>query len=1110
MESADRTVTPRSPPNELTVLHVDDDPGFAELTRITLERARDALHVVTRDDPTAALEWLEAQAEADVPPVDCIVSDYQMPAMDGVELLRAVRDRWHSVPFILYTGQGSEEVATDAFAADATDYLRKDSGSGAAEVLANRIEAAVAVESQRSDYRELFEAAGDGILVHETSGDRIIDVNPAFCDLIGYGREELLGMGVGEFSAEDAAFDAEAAAARIERAATEGPQVFEWIVERADGHHLPVEVSLTRAELGGVSRVLAHVRDISERREQERRFEAIFNGTFQFIGLLEPDGTLVEANDTALEFGGFEESDVVGRPFWEAPWWAGDEERVATLRDAIGRAADGAFVRYDVEVAGADGSVVIDFSLQPVHDEDGEVELLIPEGRDVTDLREAEAALQANEHRYERLFENVQDVVFETDAEGRWTYLNEAWRTTTGGDPEAALGESSLKWIHPEDRARNEAALAPLVAGEEEVTRHGLRFRSADGHDRRMEVFARAIRDAEGVFEGTVGVLRDVTEHREREAELERQNRQLKAAYERLDEGYYAVDDDWTVTYWNDRMVERTGVSTAEAVGASLWEAVPSFVGTEFEIYYREAMAAQRSVSFEGYEEAFGQWVEVRVYPSTKGLSVYSRDVSERKAREDELARMRELLDMAQELAEVGGWEYDLQSGEGLLTDQARVLFGVGEEWEPTLEGGLEQFHPDDRDRLRRALTDAIEEGVPFDLELRLDEETRTGEPRWVRQICQPISMGAETVLLRGTTQDVTARHRFERRLREREREIRGERAFTDSLLDALPDPFYLLDADGWLARWNETLGERTGYADETLAGMHVLEFVPDEDAARIEAWMARVGEGETATVESALVTDHGERIPHEFNASPVYDGHGRDFGLAGAARDISARVEREAELQRQNDRLESFTSIVSHDLRNPMAVMRGALEGAERDDPEALARAERALDRMSTLVADLLTLAQQGEDVGETMGVDLESVVERSWNHADTGDATLEVEETFAFLADPSRLTQVLENLFRNAADHASTEAPATVRVGPLPDDGGFYVEDDGPGIPADRRDLVFRHGFTDSRDGTGFGLAIVRSIVEAHGWTVTATDSRDGGARFEVRGVRSVGRGG
>jgi PAS domain S-box-containing protein len=421
----------------------------------------------------------------------------------------------------------------------------------------------------------------------------------------------------------------------------------------------------------------------------------------------------------------------------------------------------------------------------------------------------------------------------------------------------------------------------------------------------------------------------------------------------------------------------------------------------------------------------------------------------------------------------------------------------------------MEQFHPDDRDRLRRAFTEAIEEGVPFDLELRLDEETRSGEPRWVRQICQPVSMGAETVLLRGTTQDVTARHRFERRLREREREIREERAFTDSLLDALPDPFYLLDADGWLARWNETFGERTGYADEALAGMHVLDFVPDEDADRVEAWLARVAEGETATVESALVTGEGERIPHEFNASPVYDGHGRDFGLAGAARDISARVEREAELQRQNERLESFTSIVSHDLRNPMAVMRGALEDAERDDdPAALARAERALDRMSTLVADLLTLARQGDDVGETMGVDLESVVGRSWNLADTGESTLEVEGTVAFLADPSRLTQVLENLFRNAADHASTETPATVRVGPLSDDDGFYVADDGPGIPAERRELVFRHGFTDSRDGTGFGLAIVRSIVEAHGWTLTVTDSRDGGARFEVCGVRPVGR--
>jgi signal transduction histidine kinase len=120
-----------------------------------------------------------------------------------------------------------------------------------------------------------------------------------------------------------------------------------------------------------------------------------------------------------------------------------------------------------------------------------------------------------------------------------------------------------------------------------------------------------------------------------------------------------------------------------------------------------------------------------------------------------------------------------------------------------------------------------------------------------------------------------------------------------------------------------------------------------------------------------------------------------------------------------------------------------------------------------------------------------------------------LVVDGTFAFLADPSRLPQVFENLLRNAADHAGDEdGPATVTVGPLEDDDGFYVADDGPGIPADRRERVFQHGFTDSVDGPGFGLAIVESVVEAHGWSIAAVESVDGGARFEVHGVEAVGR--
>ena len=131
-------------------------------------------------------------------------------------------------------------------------------------------------------------------------------------------------------------------------------------------------------------------------RRSERRFRAIFDQTYQFIGLMTPDGTLIEANRTALDFFGIEESDVLNRPFWEAPWWAHSSEQQDRLRDAIARAAAGELARFEAWHPAPDGSIhYVDCSIKPVRDEAGNVYLLIPEGRDITDRKRAKEALEA-------------------------------------------------------------------------------------------------------------------------------------------------------------------------------------------------------------------------------------------------------------------------------------------------------------------------------------------------------------------------------------------------------------------------------------------------------------------------------------------------------------------------------------------------------------------------------------------------------------------------------------------------------------------------------------------------------------------------------------------
>jgi signal transduction histidine kinase len=206
-------------------------------------------------------------------------------------------------------------------------------------------------------------------------------------------------------------------------------------------------------------------------------------------------------------------------------------------------------------------------------------------------------------------------------------------------------------------------------------------------------------------------------------------------------------------------------------------------------------------------------------------------------------------------------------------------------------------------------------------------------------------------------------------------------------------------------------------------------------------------------------------------------------------------------ELERKNQRLDRFTSVVSHDLRNPLAVADGWLDLAEQGHDEGFERIADALDRMEQLIDDVLTLTKQGEDVADPTPTDVGKVAQTAWEYVDAPEATLDCEPDLpVVLADQSRLQQLLENLFRNAVDHG----PATVTVRVTATADGFAVADDGPGIPPEERAHVFESGYTTDENGTGLGLDIVERIADAHGWDVSVEESRSGGARFVLSGVQ------
>lgn len=225
------------------------------------------------------------------------------------------------------------------------------------------------------------------------------------------------------------------------------------------------------------------------------------------------------------------------------------------------------------------------------------------------------------------------------------------------------------------------------------------------------------------------------------------------------------------------------------------------------------------------------------------------------------------------------------------------------------------------------------------------------------------------------------------------------------------------------------------------------------------------------------------------------------------ATEQVEAKTE---QLEAKNNQLEQFAEIVSHDLRNPLGVLDGWLEAAEETGSEdAFDRCFNAIDRMNTLIDDILTLAQAGSVIDEPEVIDVATIATAAWESVYTSEAALTIEIDSTVSADETRLQQFFENIFRNSIEHGTTDSEdesdsnetISITVGELQD--GFFIEDDGCGIPPDERETIFESGYTTTDDGTGFGLAIVAEIADAHGWKLTATEGTTGGARFECSEV-------
>ncbi len=775
-------------------------------------------------------------------------------------------------------------------------------------------------------------------------------------------------------------------------------------------------------------------------RKAERHLRSVFDATFQFMGLLAPDGRVVEMNRTALQFGGLVSAQVMGKPFWEMPGWTMSEGlRRQAQQDLAQVVQTGASVRRQVEIGGRDRSATIDLSLRPIKDENGQVVRVVFEGHDITELKQTEQALRASEERWRLQIEHMPIGCIVRDADFRFQYWNPAAERIFKYTTAEVVGKYPSELITPLDiQPRVQDVLREATRGHRTV--HGTNANiTKDGRMIICEWWNTPLRDTKGRIVGLLSMVQDVTERQRAQEEIAYQANLLA----NVNDAVIGLDSNYNITFWNRAAERLDGRPPEQVLGRKLTAIVRPLISEEQLQIITTALKTEGRMTGELIQPAnhggsrHVEWSAMALKTpagQVTGYVMVNRDVTAQKRAEEEIRQFNAELEqrVRERTAQLVEREAALMEANVALQqeeEKLRTLINsiADEVWFCDARGEVVLLNPTARQGLGMKES---ESRSLAQLLGRVQVFYPDGRPRPVEEAPLFHSLRGETV--KG---EEIVRH-----------PVTGERRFRH--YSSAPT--------------RDHVGHITG-AVAVISDMTERKKAEDEIARLNENLERRAIELEKANQELdafAYSVSHDLRTPLasiDSFARLIAQGYAEQFAPEG--RQFLQLIQENATAM---NRLIQDLLLFSRASRQPLKKQHVA--------PAELA--QQALEDLKEL--------QAGRQVEVTVG------------------------NMPPCQADPMLLKQVYANLLSNALKFTTTRPVARIEIGYRddPSEPAYFVQDNGVGFNMDRADRLFgvfqRLHSEDEYEGTGVGLAIVERIIHRHGGRVWAEAEEDKGATF------------